>query len=183
MKSKIRLIWIPVIITLIGGLMGSAIGWQSPEPVRRDILVKARRYAYNPEKIIVNKGDTLHIKLVSLDVTHGFFLEGYDLDARVSSGVKKFKYRHPSEGYNWKETDELVIIVDRKGKFRYRCSQTCGTMHPFMNGEMIVQPNTPYHASVGGIIGFFIGMILMFISKSNGKKDIKSQISEYGNDK
>lgn len=161
-RSKIKPSFFPILTIAIGVILGGVIGWSSPEPVRRDILVKARQYAYDPPVIKVNKGDTLHIKLTSLDVVHGFFVEGYDIDARIFSHQKKFNIRHPSEGEKWTEVEELVLITDKTGKFRYRCSNTCGTMHPFMQGELVVQPNTTYHAGVGGIVGLFFGMIWMF---------------------
>jgi heme/copper-type cytochrome/quinol oxidase subunit 2 len=168
MKSK--LIFIPVILIIIGALSGWLLGLNHNKPVSRDILIKARQYAYDPARIEVNKGDTLHIKLVSMDVTHGFFVEGYDLDAEISANLKTFKVRHPSQGNNWREADEMVFVADRIGKFRYRCSHTCGTMHPFMQGEMIVKPNTPFHAGVGGIIGFLTGMIIMIYMKIRNKE-------------
>lgn len=132
------------------------------EPTSHHIIVKARQYAFEPPVIRVNLGDTLHIKLASLDVVHGFFLEGYDIDAEIFAHQKTFNIRRPSKDEEWSEVDELVIITDRRGKFRYRCSHTCGSMHPFMQGELIVQPNTPFHAGVGAVIGLFTGMLWMF---------------------
>jgi heme/copper-type cytochrome/quinol oxidase subunit 2 len=167
MKNK--LILIPVILTITAGFCGWLIGWTNIKPVSRNITVQARQYAYNPERIEVNKGDTLHIKLVSLDVIHGFYLEGYDTDAEISSNQKTFKVRKPSEGNNWKDTEEIVLIVNKTGKFRYRCSHTCGTMHPFMQGEMIVKPNSVFHAGLGGIIGLVSGMLIMFYMKKQNK--------------
>lgn len=158
-------IWLPILIAIIGGSIAYFIGHSTPSPIKRDILIKARQYAYEPSKIIVNIGDTLHIKLTSLDVVHGFFVEGYDADAEIYPGNKKFKFRKPSEGYEWEEIEELVLVMNKNGKFRYRCSHTCGTMHPFMQGELIVRPNSPYHAGIGGFIGFVLGIILMLAKK------------------
>lgn len=135
----------------------------------RTFAIKARQYAYDPPRITVNKGDEVHIRLVSLDVVHGFYLEGYDIDARVEPGVRHFKLRHPSEGKTFTDVNEIVFTADRPGKFRYRCSHTCGTMHPFMQGELIVQPNYPYLAGAGGVAGVLIvACLMMFV---NGKRD------------
>ena len=154
-----------VLITALGGFAGAWIAWNSDEPTSHYISIKARQYAFEPSVIRVNRGDTLHIKLISLDVVHGFFLEGYDLDAEIFAHQKSFNIRHPSKGKEWSEVNEFTLITNRRGKFRYRCSHTCGSMHPFMQGELIVQPNTPFHASVGGTLGLFVGMLWTFAQR------------------
>lgn len=162
MNRRLISILVVIVLVAISAAVGAAIGRRSPAPVTREITIKARQYAYEPNIIRVNRGDTLRIKLVSLDVMHGFFVEGYDIDARISANKIKFEIRHPSRNEEWTEVEELVLITDRTGKFRYRCSHTCGTMHPFMLGELVVEPNTPYHASVGAMIGIFLGMLGSF---------------------
>ncbi len=169
MKNK--LILIPISLTILGCFFGWLIFSGSQKPISRNIIVKARQYSYDPEHLEVNKGDTLHIRLVSLDVSHGFYLEGYDVDAEIQANLKTFKVRHPSQGFNWKDTTEIFLIVNKTGKFRYRCSHTCGTMHPFMQGEMIVSPNNLLHAGIGGIIGFVIGLVLMIYRKVKSQEE------------
>ncbi len=119
---------------------------------RRDFEIKARQYALDPSRIAVNRGDKVHIRPKSLDVTHGFYLEGHDLDAMIEPGKAGFKMRHPSEGKEYARVEEIVFVAERAGKFRYRCSQTCGFLHPFMQGEMIVRPNTLFPAAVGLVV-------------------------------
>lgn len=160
--KKWKVIVIPVVFMIVGAIISSTIGWSSVKPVKREILIKARQYAYDPEKLVVNKGDTLIIKFVSMDVVHGFYVEGYDIDVEILPVKKEIMVRRPSKDEDWHMADEIVIITDKTGKFRYRCSHTCGTMHPFMQGELIVQPNIPYHASIGGVIGFVIGLLISF---------------------
>jgi cytochrome c oxidase subunit 2 len=144
-----------------GGSGAVAVGaWNQPIPQERHILVSARQYAYEPPRLHVNQGDTIHLRLVSRDVIHGFYLEGHDLDAEIQPQQRKFTVRHPESGRPTEEVEEITFVASRRGKYRYRCSHTCGTMHPFMNGELIVDPNTPLHAGVGGIAGLFVGVLL-----------------------
>ena len=100
---------------------------------------------------------------------HGFFLEGHDIDAQIEPGVQGFKLRHPSEGREFADVNEIVFTADHPGKFRYRCSHTCGTMHPFMQGEMIVNPNYPFLAGTGGAVGMLISAVIAMFAL--GKKD------------
>ena len=158
MWNKIKI----VLAAGIGILCGLLVGWTNTSPTSMDITIKARQYAFDPPVLRVNYGDTLKVKLVSLDVTHGFFLEGYDIDAKINAQKKSFKFRHPSKGENWTEVEDFVFTADRRGKFRYRCSQTCGSLHPFMQGEFIVKPNLPFHGAVGGVLGLISGIFLVF---------------------
>ena len=41
------------------------------------ISLEAKKYGYSPSRIVVNKGDKVVLKPTSLDVTHGFLLDGY----------------------------------------------------------------------------------------------------------
>lgn len=151
--------FIIVFATVAGTLGGALAGVEAEEPISRDVTVRARQYAFDPSIIRVNRGDTLYIKLASLDVVHGFFLEGYDIDGEIHANQVAFKIRHPSEDEEWSEVEEFVVVANRRGKFRYRCSHTCGTMHPFMQGELVVRPNTPFHAGIGSILGLFAGVL------------------------
>jgi cytochrome c oxidase subunit 2 len=162
MKERIIKIVILLGFISIGIITGVGLGWKSEVPIKKELTIKARQYAYDPPVINANIGDTLIIKLVSLDVIHGFFVEGYDIDAKVQANRKNFWKKTPSKDTTWTETDQLEIIVNKSGKFRYRCSNTCGSMHPFMQGELIVHPNTPFHAGIGATIGFVIGLLVWF---------------------
>jgi cytochrome c oxidase subunit 2 len=97
-------------------------------PVVREAVVSATQYAFDPPVLRVNRGDTVRLTLRAMDVVHGFYLDHYGADARVEPGTSR----------------RLEFVADRAGKFRYRCSVTCGTLHPFMTGELVVAPNTPF---------------------------------------
>lgn len=149
-----------------GGGADRASGAPPPAPeareavaADREVEITARQYGYEPHRFEVDAGDTVRLRLVSLDVVHGFFLEGHDLEAEVLPGKLTFKVRRPSQEEDFHEVEEVVFTAGRPGKYRYRCSVTCGTLHPFMQGEMIVRPNLPFHVGVAGAwaiaLGFF----------------------------
>jgi heme/copper-type cytochrome/quinol oxidase subunit 2 len=146
------------------------VHFHQPTPEDRYITITAHKYSYEPAVVRVNKGDRLHISLAASDVTHGFFLEGYDLDAQIPPADFNFRMRHPSESKEYTSTDEVLVVADHTGKFRYRCSNTCGYMHPFMQGELIVSPNYLFSTSVGMTLGLSVGMILVFRRNGLGGK-------------
>jgi hypothetical protein len=57
-----------------GGAVGFVATPEPPAPQERQITIRARQYAYDPEVLRVNKGDTLRLRFISEDVVHGFFL-------------------------------------------------------------------------------------------------------------
>lgn len=167
-KSNLAILGSLLAVGALAGFFLVRYGVEAPQD--RYITITAHKYAYDPPVIRVNKGDRLHISLSALDVTHGFFVEGYDVDAQIPPGDFNFRLRHPSESKEFKEADEVVIVANRTGKFRYRCSNTCGYMHPFMQGELIVSPNYLFSTSVGMSFGLCIGMLWIFRRNGNGGK-------------
>jgi len=173
MRSRFLRLGIVFGAVALGGALGAVGSWRSVEPATRALDIKARQYAYEPSVIRVNSGDTLRIRLASLDVVHGFYVEGHDVDAEIPPQQKTFRVRNPSKGKEWREVDELVFVAGRPGKYRFRCSHTCGTMHPFMLGELIVEPNVPLHAGLGSLAGLFVGMLLvrLRITRTSGTEN------------
>ncbi len=135
---------------------GYALAARPSEPTERVIEVTARSYAFEPSVIRVHRGDRVRLRFASLDVVHGFYLEGYDLDVQIEPMEPEVLLRRGSAGEP-ERVRELVFTADRSGKFRYRCSVTCGTMHPFMVGELVVAPNRLAPTSMGAAIGLLVG--------------------------
>ena len=92
----------------------------------RELHIAASQYDFSPGVINVNRGDQVTIELESTDVVHGLYLDGYDLEITADPG----------------QTTSLSFIADRSGTFRFRCSVTCGPLHPFMIGKLKVGNNT-----------------------------------------
>ncbi len=103
------------------------------EPEDRVIRIEASSFAFDPGVVSVNPGDRVTIELVSTDVVHGLHLDGYDLQVTSDPG----------------QTGILTFTADRPGSFRFRCSVTCGGMHPFMIGKLQVGSNVMLWRGVG----------------------------------
>lgn len=163
-KGKFGFAVAAVALLIFGTLL--VIGWKQARPVERSITVEAQQYGYTPAVIKVNKGDRITLRLKAKDVTHGFFLEGYDLDAKARPEMPLFWVRHPSTGEDYQMVEEVSFVAGKEGKFRYRCSTTCGYMHPFMQGEFIVQPNRLFPASVVLTVGMTVLSLFWFARKA-----------------
>jgi heme/copper-type cytochrome/quinol oxidase subunit 2 len=102
-------------------------------PVERHIRLEASSFEYSPAVISVNPGDRVTIELASSDVVHGFYLDGYGLSVTADPG----------------QPARLTFVASRPGTFRFRCSVTCGPLHPFMAGKLQVGPDWLFWRAVG----------------------------------
>ncbi len=105
----------------------------SNTPVTHEVTLKAEQFAFDPPVLHVNQGDRVILAVQATDVVHGVYLDDYGIDVRVEPGISQ----------------KVEFVADRTGKFRYRCSVACGTLHPFMIGELVVSPNRPFMRAVG----------------------------------
>ncbi len=115
-------------------------------PQTRTIEVAARQFAFEPATLDIQRGDTVTIHLESLDTAHGFFVDGYDVDIQAEPG----------------KSAETTFVADKAGKFKIRCSVSCGALHPFMIGEMNVEPDFPFMRAVAATLIAMIGALVYF---------------------
>jgi heme/copper-type cytochrome/quinol oxidase subunit 2 len=109
----------------------------------REIRILAKQYAYTPGVIRITRGDRVTLVLEAEDVTHGLYLDEYDVDLVAVPG----------------RASRATFVADRPGKFRLRCSKVCGTLHPFMLGELVVTPNSPLWRAIGVTLLAAIGTV------------------------
>ena len=119
-------------------------------PQARTFRIDARQYAYSPSELNVNPGDTVTIQLVSADVVHGLYVDGYDVSVEADPG----------------QTTTLTFTADQPGSFRFRCNVTCGAMHPFMIGKLTVGSNNWLFRSIGLALLAVVGVIISVKQKA-----------------
>lgn len=168
---KPRSLLIYALIPVFGlgvGVLVSVLPTRHPQT--RSITIQSRRYAYDPPIIRVNKGDKIKLTLSTQDVAHGFYLEGYDLDAKIFPSQEVLLGR-PSQKGEYERVRTISFTADKVGKFRYRCSLTCGYLHPFMLGELIVEPNYPYTGGLGLMLGMTVAIVLYLSRKEESAEE------------
>lgn len=191
-KSKLLF----VAIVLVSGLIPAIVcQFFTGEPVSRDIHMRSFRYGKDPSVIRVNRGDTLNMKFSTDDTGHSFFLEEFDIDAKVSPAremVEVFGAADPTKKSYL--TSELTFITKHKGirnylvsKSNYRCHVWCGPMHAFELGKLIIMPNTLLFFSLGCLIGLVSFWIAGFFRTSgaravpaSARKGYRDVLSENG---
>jgi len=131
-------------LAIAGSIGGVAWGLSSSSPTVQEIHITARQFAYDPGIIRVNLGDRVVFHVVSADVTHGLYVDGYGVQGKVTPG----------------EDLTIEFVADQAGRFGIRCSEVCGTFHPFMTGKLIVEPNLLLPGSIGLALGGASGAIV-----------------------
>ena len=85
--------------------------------------IVAKKWTFDPELIIVDRGDTVILHITSIDVSHGFKLPVFGVYENLEPG----------------ETIDVEFIPDKMGEFLYSCSVYCGSGHDTMKGKFIVR--------------------------------------------
>ena len=124
--KRSRVITTALVLALGAGVIAFApLPGASAKPTKRHFRVEASSFKSTPATIRVSAGDHVPIDLVSKDVVHGLYVDGYDVSVTADPG----------------RTASLSFVANRTGMFRLRCSVTCGAMHPFMIGKLHVGRN------------------------------------------
>ena len=172
MEKRLKKATLFILITLVLAIAIPVLIRYVPHETRtHHISLIAKKYGYTPSRIIVNKGDTIVLKPTSLDVTHGFLLDGYPVDLVIKQqGLNFLKFTWEEDDgtlkTDWDKVSQVEFVADKSGKFTFRCTQTCGGLHPFMTGELIVGPNTDYHLFISLSIWLTLSLLLMFRASS-----------------
>lgn len=118
----IILIAIAILASLSGIILVQRFVHDDPDVVV--VEMTSRQWEFSEKEILVKKGQTVIIRITSLDVPHGFSIE----DLRVTA------FTPPGE------TIEIRFTANKEGEFPYFCNVFCGEGHSTHRGKLIVEP-------------------------------------------
>lgn len=94
----------------------------------REIKLTATRYFWYPREIIVNKGEKISLTISSVDVPHGFEIEGFNIpDYDINTKIRKG------------ESLTLEFDATKKGSWDILCTIYCGAGHGNMKAKFIIK--------------------------------------------
>jgi heme/copper-type cytochrome/quinol oxidase subunit 2 len=125
----------------------------STAPTDRHFRIEAGSFQYTPSDIQVDPGDRVTIELASTDVVHGLYLDAYALNVMADPG----------------QPAQLTFVADRTGTYRFRCSVTCGALHPFMIGRLQVGANDLLWRAIGLA---FLAIVAVFLTAKAPRRDL-----------
>ena len=97
---------------------------QSAAP--RVIDVVAERFEFWPSEIAIDQGETVELRIHSLDTLHGFRIVGTETNLVI-----------PKRGSGYVVTR---FTGGEAGRYTFECSRMCGAGHNFMRGSLVVRP-------------------------------------------
>jgi len=133
--KKIFLIGLLALVLFIFGctkstITGGYVGGGTPVGVSgnlendvRVVNVKAFQFNFDPNPIIVNKGERVKLIVTSQDVIHGIAIPDFGINARLLPG----------------RPTVVDFAADKAGNFPFACSVSCGAGHTSMRGSLIVR--------------------------------------------
>lgn len=90
----------------------------------RTIEITAERYRFVPSEIEVVEGETVRLRIRSVDVAHGFAVPDLGISATVPPGQEV----------------TVEFAADTRGRYPFQCSVFCGPGHTRMGGSVTVLP-------------------------------------------
>jgi len=113
-------------VALAGAAAAGAVLLDAARPGAAEptvIRITAKRFEYNPAKVVLKKGVPVVLELVALDRTHGFKVPALGLRVDVLQ-------------------DQVVRVPftpDKAGRFVFSCDIFCGDGHEDMDGTIVVE--------------------------------------------
>jgi cytochrome c oxidase subunit II len=89
----------------------------------REVKVEAHKFAYNPDSIVVKKGEKVRLLITATDVQHGFALPDLKIDVKLPPNKEQV----------------VEFTPDKAGEFPFHCSVYCGSGHGDMKGILLVK--------------------------------------------
>ncbi len=113
---------------LLGALATTALGGMtaavsvSSQPSERVIRVRAYKFSYDPDEIVLKLKEPVVLEFTSSDVPMGFNAPDFAVRATIVPG----------------QTSRVRILPDKVGTFVFHCDVFCGDGHEDMDGTIRV---------------------------------------------
>ncbi|MBI4590673.1 MAG: cupredoxin domain-containing protein [Candidatus Rokubacteria bacterium] len=128
--KRVERIAVAVVLAILVGVPGLVFSYQALRArngQRGEILVVARtveRGGWRPARIVVRRGQTVKLRILAEDVTHGFQLLHFGVNAgAIKTGT----------------TRVVEFTPDRVGDFPFYCSVRCSPLHMALMGTLVVE--------------------------------------------
>ena len=109
-------------------------GLRQVGPGQYEAVILASAWRFTPAELQVPAGSTVTFRLTSVDVLHGFNIEGTRINAMVVPG----------------QITEVTYTFQEEGRHLMICHEYCGVLHHEMGGEIVVGPGDPSDGSGTG---------------------------------
>jgi cytochrome c oxidase subunit 2 len=118
-----------IIVLLVIGATSAALWAQrvSGGGEVKTIDITASRFQFEPATISVAQGDSVRLRLRSVDRAHAFAIKTFRVKTVIPKGG---------------EIVTVEFVADRAGTFAFTCSEYCGTGHSEMKGTLVVRAKT-----------------------------------------
>jgi cytochrome c oxidase subunit 2 len=115
--------------TLLGGIAAAALTAASGGlalrafAAERVIPIKARKFTYEPDEIVLKLNEPVILEFTTADVVMGFNAPDFKVRATIIPG----------------QTARVRIVPDKTGTFVFHCDVFCGDGHEDMDGTIRVE--------------------------------------------
>lgn len=112
---------------------GPAVG-QPAADANRTIEITAQQFRFVPSQIEVLEGETVRLRIRSVDVMHGLAIPALGISERLAPG----------------EDVVVEFVADTPGRYPFECSVFCGSGHGAMAGAVVVLSATGGEQAAAG---------------------------------
>jgi len=131
MRKIILTVFAVFILFILGcttGNVANSSGFEASGTLNGDIRVinvRAFRFDFDPNPIIVNQGEKVKLIVTSTDTTHGIVIPEYGINVPAPVG----------------RPTVVDFVADKAGTFSFFCNVYCGSGHSAMRGSLVVKEN------------------------------------------
>ena len=88
-----------------------------------EVHLLSKMWVFEPARIEIPAGSKVTIYTTSIDVLHGFHIEGKAVNLMSIPGA----------------VNKMEVVFNKPGTYKIICNEYCGVGHPAMYGEIIVK--------------------------------------------